>query len=145
MGGLGSGNRYRFDKKTTTEECHSLDIRDLHREGLLKPSTCFRCSWSRAGKEVASIRGFAYQDRLTLSYRRRSGLGGEWEDVKEPVSLRSGHRATSGESVPGSSVPVWGAGGGWPPCTTDRGSTSCASTATTCPTRASARTRRTGP
>ncbi len=59
MGGLGSGNRYRFDKKTTTEECHSLDIRDLHREGLLKPSTCFRSSWSRAGKEVASIRGFA--------------------------------------------------------------------------------------
>ena len=87
MGGLGSGNRYRFDKKTTTEECHSLDVRDLHRDGLLKPGSWFRSSWSRAGREVASIRGFAYGDRLILSYRHRGGLGGEWEDVKEPVSL----------------------------------------------------------
>ena len=87
MGGLGSGNRYRFDKKTTTEECHSLDVRDLYREGMLKPGCRFRSSWSRAGKEVASIRGFVYQDRVVLSYRHRRGLGGEWEDVKEPVSL----------------------------------------------------------
>jgi hypothetical protein len=87
VGGLGSGNRYSFDKKTTTEECHSLDIRELHRKGLSKPGTCFRCSWSRAGKEAASICGFTYRDRLILFYRHRSGLGGEWEDVKEPVSL----------------------------------------------------------
>jgi hypothetical protein len=87
MGGLGSGNRYRFSKKTTTEECHSLDIRELHREGLLKPGTCFRSSWSRAGKEAASIRGFVHRDQVVLSYRHRNGLGGEWEDVKEPVSL----------------------------------------------------------
>jgi hypothetical protein len=36
VGGLGSGNRYRFDKKTTTDECRSLDVRRFHREGLLK-------------------------------------------------------------------------------------------------------------
>ncbi len=87
MGGFGSGNWYRSDKKTTTEECHSLDVRDFYREGLLKLGTCFRSSWSRAGKEVASIRGFVYQDRVVLSYRHRRGLGGEWEDVKEPVAL----------------------------------------------------------
>ncbi len=55
MGGLESGNWYRFDK-TTTEECHGLDIRDLYRKGLLKPGTCFRSSWSPAGKERASVR-----------------------------------------------------------------------------------------
>jgi hypothetical protein len=87
VGGLGSGNRYRFSKKTTTEECHSLDIRELHREGLLKPGCRFRSSWSRAGEETASIRGFAYRDQVVLSYRHRGGLGGEWEDVEEPVSL----------------------------------------------------------
>ena len=87
MGGLGSGNRYRFSKKTTTEECHRLDVRNLYREGLLRPGCCFRSSWSRAGKETASIRGFVYRDRVVLSYRHRRGLGGEWEDVKEPVSL----------------------------------------------------------
>jgi hypothetical protein len=37
MGGVGSGNWYRLDKKTTTGECHSVDVRYLHREGLLKP------------------------------------------------------------------------------------------------------------
>lgn len=26
MGGLGSGNRYRFDKKRTTDECDGVDI-----------------------------------------------------------------------------------------------------------------------
>ena len=87
MGGLGSGNRHHFDKKTTTDECHGLDARDLYRDGLLKPGTCFRSSWSRAGKEIASIRGFVYGDRVVLSYRHRSGLSDEWEDVKEPVPL----------------------------------------------------------
>jgi hypothetical protein len=87
VGGLGSGNWYRLDKKTTADECHSLDIRDLHREGLLKPGCRFRSSWSRAGRETVSIRGFVYRDRVVLSYRHRSGLSVEWEDVKEPVSL----------------------------------------------------------
>jgi hypothetical protein len=144
MGGLGSDNRYRFSKKTITEQCHSLDVRDFYREGLLKPGTCFRCSWSRAEKEMASIRGFVYQDRMNLSYRHRSGLGSEWEDVKEPVSLGRGRSATSGESVPGSSAQVLGAAGGWQ-SSTGGGSTSCAGIAMTSATRASVRTRTTGP
>jgi hypothetical protein len=88
VGGIGSGNWYRFDKKTTADECHSLDVRDLYREGLLKPGCRFRYSWSRAGRETASIRAFVYQDRVVLSYRRRSGLSGEWEEVKEPVAIK---------------------------------------------------------
>ena len=87
MGGVGSGNWYRFDKKATTDECHSLDVRDLHREGLLKAGVCFRSSWSRAGKETASIQGVVYRDRVVLSYSHRRGPSGEWEDVKEPVPL----------------------------------------------------------
>ena len=74
MGGVGSGNRYRFDKKTTTAECHGLDVRSLYRNGLLKPGIGFRSSWSQAGGELGSISGFVYQDRLILSYRHRSGL-----------------------------------------------------------------------
>ncbi len=87
MGGLGSGNRYRFDKKSTTDECRSLDVRRFHREGLLKSGNVFSWRWSRAGQEVASIGAFVYQDKIVLSYRHRSGPAGEWEDVKEPVSL----------------------------------------------------------
>jgi len=50
MGGVGSGNWYRFDKKNTTGECHWVDVRYLHREGLLVPRHRFslRCSWCLA-------------------------------------------------------------------------------------------------
>ena len=87
MGGLGSSNRYRFDKKTTTDECNALDVRKPHGQGTLRPGAHFSSSWSRCGRETGSISGFAYRDWLILSYRYRSGLGGEWEDVKEQVSL----------------------------------------------------------
>ena len=87
MGGLGSGNRHRFDKKTTTGECNDLDVRKLYRDGLLEAGTSFRSSWSRFGRETGSISGSVYRDKAILSYRHRRGLGSEWEDVREPVSL----------------------------------------------------------
>ena len=91
MGGVGSGNWYRFDKNTTTDECHSVDLRYLHRKGLLTPGHWFSLRWARAGRETGSIRGVVSRDgqpeQITLLYRHRSGLGGEWEDVQEPVAL----------------------------------------------------------
>jgi hypothetical protein len=91
MGGVGSGNWYRFDTKTTTGECHSVDVRYLHKEGLLKPGHWCSLRWSRAGRETGSIRcaveGNDRPERVLLLYRHRSGPAGEWEDVHEPVSL----------------------------------------------------------
>ena len=55
MGSVGSGNLYRFDKKTTTGECHSIDVRYLHREDLLKPGRWFSLRWSRVGRETGSM------------------------------------------------------------------------------------------
>jgi hypothetical protein len=77
MGGVGSGNWYRFDKKTTTGECQSVDVRYLHREGLLKQGRWFSLRWSRAGRETGSIQGVVIGDekpeRVILTYRHRSG------------------------------------------------------------------------
>jgi hypothetical protein len=91
LGGAGSGNWYRFDKKTTTGECHSVDVRYLHREGLLKSGHWFSLRWSRAGRETGSIRcaveGNDRPDRVLLYYRLRNGPGDKWEEVQEPVSL----------------------------------------------------------
>jgi hypothetical protein len=91
LGGVGSGNWYRFNKKTTTDECHSVDVRYLHREGLLKAGHWFSLRWSRAGRETGSIRGVVSRDgqpeQITLLYRHQSGASGEWEDVREPVHL----------------------------------------------------------
>jgi hypothetical protein len=91
MGGVGSGNWYRFDKKTTTDEGQSVDVRYLNRNGLLKPGDWFSLRWSRAGRETGSIRGVVSGDgrpeQVTLLYRHRRGLGSEWEDVREPIEL----------------------------------------------------------
>jgi hypothetical protein len=45
LGGLGSGNRYRFDKKSTADECRSLDVRGLYRESLLKRGKLYSWHW----------------------------------------------------------------------------------------------------
>ncbi len=91
MGGVGSGTWYRFDKKTTTGDCHNLDVRYLHREGLLKCGRWFFLRWSRAGRETGSIGGVVegteMSERVILTYRHRRGPDGEWGDVREPVSL----------------------------------------------------------
>jgi hypothetical protein len=41
--------------------------------------------WSRAGRETGSIGGIALPDRITLLYRHKRGLNGEWEDAQESV------------------------------------------------------------
>jgi hypothetical protein len=93
MGGVGSGNWYRFDKKTTADECHGVDVRYLHRHGLLKSGHSFTLRWSRRERETGSIGGSVEghlrlrPERVILRYRCRSGQGSEWEDVWEPVSL----------------------------------------------------------
>ena len=91
MGGLGSGNWYRFGKKTTVEECRSLDVRRLHGEGLLELGYRFSWSWSRAGRQIASIGcvvlGEHRAERVILLFRHRSGPSAEWEDVQELVEL----------------------------------------------------------
>jgi hypothetical protein len=93
LGGVGSGNWYRYDKKTTADETHSVDVRYLHRNGLLKAGGWFSLRWSRGEHETGSIGGSVEghlrlrPERVILRYRCRSGRGGEWEDVWEPMSL----------------------------------------------------------
>jgi hypothetical protein len=89
LGGAGSGGWYRFDKKTTTEECQTIDVRHLHRNGLLRTGRSFSLRWSQAGNQIGSIGGVAHDDdRVTFFYRHRNaGSGGDWEDVRETVAL----------------------------------------------------------
>jgi hypothetical protein len=144
MGGIGSGDWYTFNKKTTVEECRSLDVRRLHREGLLKPGRLFSWSWSRAGREVASIgalvEGHDGPERVVLLFRRRSGPSAEWEDVREPVEL-AWTLCNFGGERPWFICPGERAAAGGLRSFTDRGATSCAAAAMTLPTRASGITR----
>ena len=91
MGGVGSASWYRFNKKTTADECQSLDVRYLQRNSLLQPRRSFSLRWSQAGRQTGSIRGIVDSSRppksMILLYRHRGGLGAEWEEVRETVPL----------------------------------------------------------
>ncbi|OPZ23893.1 MAG: hypothetical protein BWZ02_03044 [Lentisphaerae bacterium ADurb.BinA184] len=71
MGGYGSGRWYRWnDGKDTTEDSLPLDIRDLHRKGLLVPGGTFTSRWWR-GENTAggsSIGGVVGADHVLLQY-----------------------------------------------------------------------------
>lgn len=84
MGGWGSGRWHTG--KGLTGECHSLDVRQLQRDGLLTPGRAFGLNWTRNGETLASIQVWTAADRLTLSYRWRSG-GADWRPVEYPVRL----------------------------------------------------------
>lgn len=83
MGGYGSG---RTGYKQKAEDCRSLDVNRLHREGCLRPGRVGNWVWSRDGEEVARIGYKAKEGLLVLDYRVRV-YGGEWETITESVRL----------------------------------------------------------
>jgi len=84
MGGIGSGNWCRWDKKTTTEEVHSVDIRYMKEQGLLNPNSSGTLSWSCRGERTGWIKYQVHESHLRLIYRSRSH-GEEWQDMDERI------------------------------------------------------------
>jgi len=108
MGGIGSGNWYRWDRKTTTGEIKSLDIRQLVREGLLEPGKRFGWSWYSDGEKTGYIDIASGHNQITLNYRIRE-YDDEWEDVNETIKIT--HTACNlGGSRPWFICPVIGCG-----------------------------------
>ena len=86
MGGPGSGNRWRYGAKSTTDDYRTLDVRRWAREGVLRPGYWGGWQWTRDGETVASIQMRPEQDRVILIYRHRSG-DVEWKDEQYPVRI----------------------------------------------------------
>jgi len=85
MGGLGSGSWYRCNRKPVVEDLRRIDVRDWHREGLLRGGDQFSRCWCNAdGEKVASIDVWVELEQVRLVYKVR-----EWQDrdLEEPVSL----------------------------------------------------------
>lgn len=85
MGGYGSGRG--LSCRLTTDSMWRLDVRWLHREGLLSPGRRSTVRWSRNGQQVASIDIYANENHVMLKYRSRPS-GGEWEDKEYPICLQ---------------------------------------------------------
>ena len=98
MGGRGSGRIFRWDKKTSLEECRFIDVRDWKRRGLLADGSGFSWYWMRDGERVADIRVWIAGDRVTVSYRYRRN-GGEWRAIAENISLFTTPCHLGGERV----------------------------------------------
>ena len=89
MGGLGSGTWYRWDKRRTLEECRRLDVRRLHRKGLLaEAGATYSWEWkeSQTGERIASIGLYVEEWHVRLFYRHQQG-GGDWQEVKQVVPV----------------------------------------------------------
>jgi hypothetical protein len=86
MGGVGSGRRWHWGAKDTTDDYRSLDVRRWKRDGLLTPRQSFGWQWSRHGEVVASIRARTEHNRVILTYRHRIG-DEDWKDESYPVYL----------------------------------------------------------
>ena len=87
MGGSGSGNWCR-SRKNTADSCISIDVRYLHREGILSSGRSHSLSWlDEDGQKEASIRVNVMLGVVKLICRYQSCGGSEWEDIEESVPL----------------------------------------------------------
>lgn len=92
MGGPGSGNRYRWGTKTSTEACHRFDLAGLARRGWLRPGSGGTTRWWRGEQEVSaigwSVRGTGQTaTALELSY----AIGGEGIRYRVPLAWTPCH------------------------------------------------------
>ncbi len=85
MGGMGSGRGYQGGKETT-DDCRSMDVRYLQRNGLLSAGRSFVLNWTRNGKKEASIQVRTEADRVILDYRHQRN-DSEWKSQNYPVRI----------------------------------------------------------
>jgi hypothetical protein len=86
MGGMGSGNRWRFDAKNTTTDYRSIDVRRWAREGILEPGNQFNWKWSCDGEQTGLINVRTEPGRVFLNYRHK-GHGDDWQSKSYSVSI----------------------------------------------------------
>lgn len=83
MGGYGSG---RPSHKRKAEDCLSLDVNQLHRDGAMEAGQRGDRVWSRNGEEIGRIGYHAKDGHLVLNYRTRR-YGTDWQSVTEAVPI----------------------------------------------------------
>lgn len=86
MGGMGSGNRWRYGTRDTCESSLRIDIRYMRTMGLLTPGRQGTLSWSRGGETTSWINYRCHEATLELDYKTRPA-GGDWSPVTEHISI----------------------------------------------------------
>jgi len=86
MGGSGSGRWFRHSTKRIVENSNTIDIRRLHRDGLLEPGNSLSMEWSFRGKPDGEITINVEHHRMRLVYYTKRE-DKEWEAVDQPVNI----------------------------------------------------------
>ena len=84
MGGMGSGRRYQSGR-STTEDYRRLDVRALHKAGMLAAGHGGMWNWYSRGTLRASIHVQAEEARVILNYQAKEN--GELRNCNYPVFL----------------------------------------------------------
>jgi hypothetical protein len=87
MGGYHSSRWGDYQRKKTTEDFLSLDLRRLRQKGLFEPGLDFILEWRWNGEKIGSLNYFIAEDRMVLRYRYREGGEGDGEPVLQAVGL----------------------------------------------------------
>jgi hypothetical protein len=77
---------YRGGKDTTSDYLR-IDVRYLHREGLLEPGRHFTLRWTRNDIERGTIQGRAEHNFIVLSYKHCRPGSDEWAAEQSPVAI----------------------------------------------------------
>jgi hypothetical protein len=83
MGGSGSGRRFHYNAKRTTESTRSIDIRWLKKQGYLIPHTIGTLKWQRGNKQTGFAVYYMEADLMIVSFPFLNG--GEWEAVAQKI------------------------------------------------------------
>ena len=98
MGGIGSGNHWRWGTANTVESFRAIDVRRWARDGLLEPGRHFSWQWSIDGEKTADIQVEAKAGAVRLKYKQRS-YGDDWQHESYDVLLTSTGCNYGGERV----------------------------------------------
>ena len=95
MGGIGSGQWARPRKRATVQDCNSLDVNQLARDGVLRVGALTSCCWQdHHGNQTllldfSTVAGDHSSPILLLSYRWEDWRGGASEAISIPVTLQT--------------------------------------------------------
>ena len=88
MGGMGSGQWPRLNRKATVDGLKKIDIRYLSRHRLLKSGYFGTLSWRRGDESVGKVWFIVHDDHLVIKYRIRSNVW-QWHDVEQKIRFGS--------------------------------------------------------
>jgi len=79
--------RPAYGGRTTCESCKAIDVRDLHRRGLLRAGRQFSWTWRSRGQPTGEIRIRSEVNAVVLEFNSRTRGETEWKPIEQRVPI----------------------------------------------------------